>query len=64
MTKNEFKDKVGMGFFSCEWIKKNGRVGKIKRGMLGAYAWRHTNNPIPTISAKELKIARKIKMPT
>ena len=48
MTKQELKTRIGMGFFSCEWVKKNGRVGKIKRGILGSYAWRHTNNPIPT----------------
>jgi len=35
MTKNEFKDKVGMGFFSCKWIKNNGQEAKVKRGILG-----------------------------
>ena len=48
MTKQELKTRIGMGFFSCEWIKNNGRVAKVKRGILGQYAWRHTNNPTPT----------------
>ena len=48
MTKEEFKNKVKFGFFSCEWTKNNGQVAKVKRGILGGYAWRHTNNPIPT----------------
>ena len=48
MTKQELKTRIGMGFFSCAWIKKNGRVGIVKRAILGDYAWRHTNNPIPT----------------
>ena len=48
MTKQEFKDVVGMGFFSCKWIKNDGQVAKIKRGILGQYAWRFTNNPAPT----------------
>ena len=48
MTKQDFKTRVGMGFFSCEWINNSGTTSKIKRGILGGYAWRHTNNPIPT----------------
>jgi hypothetical protein len=48
MTKQEFKTKVGMGFFSCKWLKNNNRVGIVKRGILGGYAWRFTNNPVPT----------------
>ena len=46
MTKSEFKDKVGMGFFSCKWLKNNGQEGKVKRGILGQYAWRFTHDPI------------------
>ena len=49
MTKQELKTRVGMGFFSCKWINNSGTTSKIKRGILGGYAWRHTNNPIPTI---------------
>ena len=48
MTKSEFKRKVGMGFFSCEWRNNSGSISKVKRGILGGYAWRHTNNPVPT----------------
>ena len=48
MTKQEFKTRVGMGFFSCKWINNAGSTSIIKRGILGGYAWRHTNNPIPT----------------
>ena len=48
MNKQEFKRKVGMGFFSCEWVNNAGTISKVKRGILGGYAWRHTNNPIPT----------------
>ena len=46
MTKQEFKTTVGIGFFSCKWIKNNGQVAKIKRGILGQYAWRFTHDPI------------------
>ena len=46
MTKQEFKDEVGMGFFSCKWIKNNGQEAKVKRGILGQYAWRFTHDPI------------------
>ena len=48
MTKQDFKTRVGLGFFSCEWINNAGSTSKIKRGILGGYAWRHTNNPVPT----------------
>ena len=43
MTKQDFKTIVGMGFFSCKWINNKGDVSKIKRGILGTHAWRHTN---------------------
>lgn len=43
MTKQDFKARVGMGFFSCKWINNKGDVSKIKRGILGTHAWRHTN---------------------
>jgi len=43
MTKQEFKNKVGMGFFSCKWLKNNGQEAIVKRGILGQYAWRFTN---------------------
>ena len=46
MTKQELKTQVGMGFFSAKWIKNNGQVAKIKRGILGQYAWRFTHDPI------------------
>ena len=45
MTKQELKTTVGMGFFSCKWIKNNGRVGKVKRAILGKHAWRFTHDP-------------------
>ena len=45
MTKQDFKTIVGNGFFSCAWIKNNGRVGIVKRAILGEHAHRHTNNP-------------------
>ena len=48
MTKQDFKTTVGMGFFSCKWIKNNGQVAKIKRGILGQYAWRFTHEATPT----------------
>ena len=48
MTKDDMMTRVGMGFFSCKWINNKGDVSKIKRGILGGYAWRHTNNPIPS----------------
>ena len=43
MTKDDFKTKVGMGFFSCKWVNNAGSISKIKRGILGKHAWRHTN---------------------
>ena len=43
MTKNDFKTTVGMGFFSCKWVNNAGSISKIKRGILGNHAWRHTN---------------------
>jgi len=43
MTKNDFKTTVGMGFFSCKWVNNAGSISKIKRGILGTHAWRHTN---------------------
>ena len=48
MDKQEFKRRVGMGFFSCEWRNNAGTISKVKRGILGGYAWRHTKNPIQT----------------
>ena len=35
MTKQGFKDKVGMGFFSVRWLKNDGTEGYIHRGILG-----------------------------
>ena len=35
MTKSDFKDKVGMGFFSVNWLKNDGTEGYIHRGILG-----------------------------
>ncbi len=43
MTKSEFKNRVKFGFFSCEWVKNNGQVAKVKRGILGVNAFRFTN---------------------
>ena len=43
MTKEEFKNRVKLGFFSCEWTKNNGQVAKVKRGILGTNAFRFTN---------------------
>ena len=34
MTKDDFKTKVGMGFFSCKWVNNAGSTSKIKRGIL------------------------------
>ena len=42
MTKQDFKTRVGNGFFSCKWINNKGDVSRIKRGILGINAWRHT----------------------
>ena len=46
MTKQDFKTTVGIGFFSCKWIKNNGQVGKVKLAILVQYAWRFTHDPI------------------
>ena len=46
MTKTDFKSRV-KGLFSVRWLKNNGEEGYIHRGILGGYAWRHTNNPVP-----------------
>ena len=35
MNKQDFKTRVGMGFFSCEWTNNAGTTSKIKRGILG-----------------------------
>ena len=43
MTKNDFKDIVKNGFFSCKWVKNDGTVGKIKLGVLGKLGYRFTN---------------------
>ena len=42
MTKNEFKDIVKRGFFSCKWRKNDGTIGKIKLGVLGKLGYRFT----------------------
>ena len=42
MTKNEFKDIVKRGFFSCKWRKNNGQIGHIKLGVLGKLGYRFT----------------------
>ena len=59
MTKQDFKTIVGMGFFSCKWINNKGDVSKIKRGILGTHAWRHTNlatrDSITSIQIQSLK---------
>ena len=34
MTKVQFRDIVKRGFFSIKWLKKNGEVGHIKRGVI------------------------------
>jgi len=48
MTKNEFKDIVKRGFFSCKWIKNDGTVGKIKLGVLGKLGYRFTKEKVVT----------------
>jgi len=35
MTKIQFHDIVKLGFFSIKWLKNNGEVGHIKRGIIG-----------------------------
>ena len=35
MTKQQLKDKVGMGFFSIRWLKNDGEEGYIHRAILG-----------------------------
>ena len=42
MTKNEFKDIVKRGFFSCKWRKNNGEIGHVKLGVLGKLGYRFT----------------------
>ena len=34
MTKQEFKTTVGIGFFSCKWIKNNGQVARLNEAYL------------------------------
>jgi len=48
MTKNEFKDIVKNGFFSCKWVKNDGTVGKIKLGVLGKLGYRFTKDKVVT----------------
>ena len=51
MTKNEFKDIVKRGFFSCKWRKNNGQIGHIKLGVLGKLGYRsvsYTHLTLPT----------------
>ena len=42
MTKAQFRDIVKLGFFSIKWIKNNGEVGHIKRGVIGEHGRRFT----------------------
>jgi hypothetical protein len=42
MTKSEFKNIVKNGFFTCKWIKNNGEVGNITRGIVGQNGYRFT----------------------
>ncbi len=48
MTKNDFKDIVKNGFFSCKWVKNDGTVGKIKLGVLGKLGYRFTKDKVVT----------------
>jgi hypothetical protein len=34
MTKDELKTKVGMGFFSCKWIKNDGSTNYLLKNMI------------------------------
>ena len=42
MTKSMFQDIVKRGFFSIKWLKNNGEVGHIKRGVIGEMGRRFT----------------------
>jgi len=42
MTKAQFHNIVKLGFFSIKWLKNNGEVGHIKRGIIGQNGYRFT----------------------
>ena len=44
MTKIEFRNIVKRGFFSIKWLKKDGTVGHIKRGVIGEMGRRFTQS--------------------
>ena len=44
MTKVQFRDIVKSAFFSIKWLKKNGEVGHIKRGVIGEMGRRFTQS--------------------
>ena len=44
MTKAQFHDIVKLGFFSIKWLKNNGEVGHIKRGIIGQNGYRFTKS--------------------
>ena len=44
MTKSMFQDIVKRGFFSIKWLKNNGEVGHIKRGVIGEHGHRFTQS--------------------
>ena len=46
MTKAQFRDIVKLGFFSIKWIKNNGEVGHIKRGIIGQNGYRFTRSGV------------------
>ena len=46
MTKIEFRDIVKFGFFSIKWLKKDGTVGHIKRGVIGEHGRRFTKSGV------------------
>ena len=44
MTKSMFHDIVKRGFFSIKWLKNNGEVCHIKRGVIGEMGRRFTQS--------------------
>tara|TARA_R110002020_G_scaffold78950_1_gene198211 strand:- start:757 stop:1050 length:294 start_codon:yes stop_codon:yes gene_type:complete len=42
MTKSMFHNIVRQGFFSIKWLKNNGELGHIKRGIIGKNGYRFT----------------------
>ena len=44
MTKTQFHNIVKLGFFSIKWLKNNGEVGHIKRGIIGQNGYRFTKS--------------------